>query len=97
MHDDFGSETASFVVPEANAPASGANDVSAEVVQLALVASDPGFEKNVEKLELEGNKFLEEGNYKESLNAHSSTINLAQDPKHSFNPLLFKNCSSVYT
>ena len=91
-----GSETTSFVVPEANVPASEtANNVASEVVE-SLVASDPGLEKNVEKLELDGNKFLEEGCYKEALNTYSSAINLAQDCKHSFSPLLLANRASVY-
>ena len=96
LTDDFGSAASSFAVPEANIPASEANDVAAEVVELAFVAIDPGLEKDVEKLELDGNKFLEEGSYKEALNTYSSAINLAQDFKHSFTPLLLANRASVY-
>ena len=96
LTDDFGSENTRFVVPEANVSAFEANDVGVEVVELALVASDPDLEKNVQKLELDGNKFLEEGSYKESLNTYSSAINLAQDCKHPFSPLLLANRASVY-
>ena len=89
LTDDFGSENT-------NVPACEANDTAAQVVELALVASDPDLEKNIEKLELDGNRFLEEGSYKEALNAYSSAINLAQDCKHSFSPLLLANRASVY-
>ena len=96
LTEESGSEASGFAVSEANVPAPEASDVASEVVELALVAIDPGLEKDVEKLELDGNKFLAEGCYKEALNTYSSAINLAQDCKHSFSPLLLKNRASAY-
>ena len=96
LTEESGSKARGFAVSEANDPAPEASDVASEVVELALVAIDPGIEKDVEKLELDGNKFLEEGSYKEALNTYSSAINLAQDSKHSFSALLLANRASVY-
>ena len=96
LTEESGSEARGFAVSEANDPSPEASDVASEVVELALVAIDPGLEKDVEKLELDGNKFLAEGSYKEALNRYSSAINLAQDCKHSFSPLLLKNRASAY-
>ena len=92
LTEESGSEASGFAVSEANDPAPEASDVASEVVELALVAIDP----DVEKLELDGNKFLAEGCYKEALNTYSSAINLAQDCKHSFSALLLANRASVY-
>ena len=96
LTEESGSEASGFAVSEANDLAPEASDVASEVVELALVAIDPGLKKDVEKLELDGNKFLAEGCYKEALNTYSSAINLAQDCKHSFSALLLANRASVY-
>ena len=96
LTEESGSEASGFAVSEANDPAPDVSDVASEVVELALVAIDPGLEKDAEKLELDGNKFFEEGSYKEALNRYSSAINLAQDCKHSFSALLLANRASVY-
>ena len=51
---------------------------------------------NIEKLRLDGNKSFEEGRYKEALDAYSSAIDLAQDCKSAFNPLLLTDRATVY-
>ena len=64
----------------------------------ASVASDvvSDFAEKVEKLKINGNKHFKEYRFTEALDAYSSAINLAQDFKDVFNPLLLINRATVY-
>ena len=53
-------------------------------------------EASIEKLRLDGNENFEEGRHKEALHAYSCAINLAQDCKNTFNPLLLTDRAEVY-
>ncbi len=69
-------------------PLTGAPDPEASISEL---------EERIEKLKLDGNKSFKENRYKESLDAYSSAIKLAQDCNYNaFNPLLLTNRATVY-
>jgi tetratricopeptide (TPR) repeat protein len=75
-------------------------------VSLAPLTEKPGsnasgldvddLEEKLEKLKLNGNNSFKEGRYKESLDAYSSAIDLAQKCNTAFNPLLLTNRAAVY-
>jgi hypothetical protein len=87
---------ASDLAPEPSDLAPDASDLAPDASDLAREAIDLGFDRKIDKFELDGNKASKEGFFEEALDACSSTINLAQDCNKPFDPLLLTKRSMVY-